>query len=302
MQNKTRLAYIFLVLSMICWSMSFVWIKIVFQAYTPITATLIRLILSSIMIISISAIIGKLQKIRKEDYKWLFLLGFFEPFLYFLGETGGMFYLSPTLGSVIIATIPLFCPLAEMYFYKTKISSGLYLGIILSIIGVTIIALNNNITEGNSMKGIYLLCLAIFAGIGHSVLIRKVARKYNALTIVATQNSVGALLFLPLFLIFDYSSFINITPSREVIEAIIYLSIFASSLAFILYTFAINQLGISKAVVFCNIIPVFTAIFAYFIVGELITPIKVLGIGIVISGLFLSQIKPSKLKAICRLK
>lgn len=287
---------------MICWSMSFVWIKIVFQAYTPITATLIRLILSSIMIISISAIIGKLQKIRKEDYKWLFLLGFFEPFLYFLGETGGMFYLSPTLGSVIIATIPLFCPLAEMYFYKTKISSGLYLGIILSIIGVTIIALNNNITEGNSMKGIYLLCLAIFAGIGHSVLIRKVARKYNALTIVATQNSVGALLFLPLFLIFDYSSFINITPSREVIEAIIYLSIFASSLAFILYTFAINQLGISKAVVFCNIIPVFTAIFAYFIVGELITPIKVLGIGIVISGLFLSQIKPSKLKAICRLK
>jgi len=302
MQNKTRLAYICVVLSMICWSMSFVWIKIVFQSYTPITATLIRLILSSIMIISFSAIAKKLQKIRKEDYKWLFLLAFFEPFLYFLGETGGMFYVSPTLGSVIIATIPLFCPMAELFFYKEKVSPSLYIGIIMSVIGVSVIALNNNIMEGNSMKGIYLLCLAIFAGIGHSVLIRKIARKYNALTIVATQNTIGALLFLPIFFIFDYSTFITITPSREVIEAIIYLSIFASSLAFILYTFSINHLGISKAVVFCNIIPVFTAIFAYFIVGEEITTVKVIGIAIVVSGLFLSQVKPSKIKEVCRLR
>jgi len=302
MRNKTTLAYICVILSMICWSMSFVWIKIVFQSYTPITATLIRLILSSAMIISISAIFGKLQKIKKKDYKWMFLLAFFEPFLYFLGETGGMFYVTPTLGAVIIATIPLFCPVAELIFYKEKVSPSLYIGIVMSVIGVSVIAFNNNIMDGNSMKGIYLLCLAIFAGIGHTLLIRKVARHYNPLTIVAVQNSVGALLFLPIFLIFEYDTFITITPTREVIEAIIYLSIFASSLAFILYTYSINAIGISKSVVFCNTIPVFTAIFAYFIVGEEITIMKIIGISIVVAGLFLSQVKLRKKKASCQLK
>lgn len=302
MRNKTTIAYMCVILSMICWSMSFVWIKIVFQAYTPITATLIRLILSSAMIISFSAIAKKLQRIRKEDYKWMLLLAFFEPFLYFLGETGGMFYVSPTLGAVIIATIPLFCPFAELIFYKEKVSPSLYIGIILSVIGVSVIAFNNSIMDGNSMKGVYLLCLAIFAGIGHTLIIRKVARRYNPLTIVAVQNSLGVFLFLPIFLIFEYNTFISITPSREVIEALIYLSIFASSLAFILYTYSINAIGISKSVVFCNTIPVFTAIFAYFIVGEEITPMKVLGIGIVVAGLFLSQIKFRKKKTSCQLK
>lgn len=301
MQNKTRLAYICVVLSMICWSMSFVWIKIVFESYSPITATLIRLILSSAMILSISAIAKKLQKIKREDYKWILLLAFFEPFLYFIGETNGMFYVSPTLGAVVIATIPLFCPLAEMLFYKTKISPSLYLGIVLSVVGVSVIALDNNITEGNSMKGIYFLCLAIFAGLGHSLLLRNVVRKYNAISIVAYQNTIGALLFLPVFFILDFDKFLTITPTREVIEALIYLSIFASSLAFILYTYSLNQLGISKAIVFCNTIPVFTAIFAYFVIGEEITTTKIIGIAIVVGGLFLSQIKFKRKRDICQL-
>jgi drug/metabolite transporter (DMT)-like permease len=265
-------------------------------------ATFIRLVLSSAMILSISAIAKKLQKVKRKDYKWFLLIAFFEPFLYFIGETNGMFYVSSTLGAVVIATIPLFCPLGELLLYKAKISASLYIGIIISVIGVCVIAMDNSILEGNSMKGIYFLCLAIFAGTGHSLLIRKVSRNYNALSIVAYQNTIGIFLFMPIFFIFEYDTFITVVPTREVVEALIYLSIFASSLAFILYTYSLNHLGISKAVVFCNTIPVFTAIFAYFIVGEEITPIKILGIGIVVSGLFLSQIKYKKIKALCQLK
>jgi len=302
MQNKTRLAYLCVILSMICWSMSFVWIKIVFQSYTPMAATFIRLVLSSAMILSFSAITRKLQKMKKEDFKWFLLLAFFEPFLYFIGETNGMFYVSSTLGAVVIATIPLFCPLSEMIFYKTKIVPSLFIGITLSVTGVCVIALDNDITAGNSLKGIYFLCLAIAAGVGHSTIVRKVARGYNAISVVAYQNTIGMFLFLPVFYFMEFDKFITVTPTQEVIEAIIYLSIFASSCAFILYTYAINQLGISKAVVFCNTIPVFTAIFAYFVVGEQITTIKILGIAIVVSGLFLSQVKYKKIKALCRLR
>ena len=73
--------------------------------------------------------------------------------------------------------------------------------------------------------------------------------------------------------------------------SILELAIFASSLAFIFFTYGLNHLGITKSNIFINAIPVFTAIFAYFVLDELLNFQKMVGITIVISGLFLSQIK-----------
>ena len=53
---------------------------------------------------------------------FFYLLSFFEPFCYFLGESYGMRYISSTLGSIIIATIPIFTPFLVFIFHKKKIS------------------------------------------------------------------------------------------------------------------------------------------------------------------------------------
>jgi len=291
--NKLFKAYVSVVFAMICWSLSFVWIKIAFEAYNPLTIIILRLTMSSAFLFVGSRLIKRLQKIRKEDYKWLLLLAFFEPFLYFMGESFGLQYVSSTLGAVIISTIPLFCPIAERIFYKDRFSPNLYIGILLSIIGVGVIVFQNGfaLAEDASLKGIALLFLAVFASLGYSVILRKTAYKYNPLTIITWQNFIGIFLFLPFFLVFEWKEFITITPSKEVIEALIYLSIFASSFAFIFYTYSMRHLGISKSSIFCNLIPVFTAFFAYWIIDEQLNSSKIIGISIVISGLFLSQFK-----------
>lgn len=302
-KNNLMWAYISVVFAMICWSLSFVWIKIAFEAYKPLTIITMRLVISSVFLFAGSKIIGRLQKIKKEDYKYLVLLAFFEPFMYFMGESFGLQYVSSTLGSVIIATIPLFCPIAERIFYKDKFSPNLYIGILLSVIGVGVIVFQNgfNLAEGTSLKGIGLLFVAVFAALGYSVVLRQTSHKYNPLTIISWQNFIGIFMFLPFFFGFEYKQFISITPSKEVFEAIILLAIFASSFAFIFYTYSMRHLGISKSSIFCNLIPVFTAFFAYFIINEEITSSKILGISIVISGLFLSQLKVKRREA-CRTK
>ena len=45
---------------------------------------------------------------------------------------------------------------------------------------------------------------------------------------------------------------------------------------------------------FTNIIPVFTAIFAFFVLDESLIVRKIIGIAVVVTGLFLSQIKNNK--------
>jgi drug/metabolite transporter (DMT)-like permease len=48
-------------------------------------------------------------------------------------------------------------------------------------------------------------------------------------------------------------------------------------------------MGITRANVFSNIIPVFTALFSFILIGEKLTFQNVLGMAIVIAGLFMSE-------------
>jgi drug/metabolite transporter (DMT)-like permease len=53
-------------------------------------------------------------------------------------------------------------------------------------------------------------------------------------------------------------------------------------------------MGITKANVFSNCIPIFTAIFSFILMGEKLTFQNITGMAIVIAGLFLSQIHGNK--------
>lgn len=112
MKNKDYLGFGAAMGAAFFWSFSFVWFKIAFLAYNPITVVILRLIISALLITIIAASLKRLQKPTKKDFRLFLLMAFFEPFIYFLGESYGLKYVSPTVAAVIVATIPLFTPLA----------------------------------------------------------------------------------------------------------------------------------------------------------------------------------------------
>jgi len=297
---KHTKTYIALIISMIFWGFSFVWSKVALETYLPITIIFFRLIVSSIAIF-IFAKISKINlKIQKKHIKLFVLLAFFEPFLYFLGETFGLQKVSATTTAVLISTIPIFVPIFVFFIFKEKLSKINFIGSIISFIGILIIVLNNNFSLDASLSGILLIALAVFAAVGYSLAVKKIAEIYNPVLIVLYQNTIAILLFLPLFLQFDLKAFMNTSQNINSLLAIIELGIFASSIAFILFAYGIKKIGVSKAGFFTNLIPIFTSIIAFFILDEKLSFIKYLGIFIVVSGLFLSQspsLKTRKLNA-----
>jgi drug/metabolite transporter (DMT)-like permease len=291
MNKKSLLVYGSIILSMLFWSFSFVWVKIVYLVYNPITTVLLRLIISSILLFIIGKGIKKIQPIKKKDRMQLLLLAFFEPFLYFMGESFGLKLVSSTLGAVIVSTIPLFSPVAAYIFYREKIGIMGVIGILISILGVSVIIFNKNLTLIASPTGITLMFLAVASAVGYSVVLKSMAAKYNPITLISYQNLLGIALFTPWFFLFDFQDFIHAKPTPEVWIALLELAVFASSLAFILFTYGIKHIGITKTNIFINAIPIFTAIFAYFVLDEILNFQKMAGIFIVICGLFLSQTK-----------
>ncbi|MBL4561050.1 MAG: DMT family transporter [Labilibaculum sp.] len=291
MNKKSFLIYGSIILAMLFWSFSFVWIKIVYTVYNPITTVVLRLIISSFLLFLIGKGLKRIQSIDKKDRMQLMLLAFFEPFLYFLGESFGLKLVSSTLGAVIISTIPLFSPIVAYFFHREKVGFMGIVGIVISVLGVSFIIFNKDLNLIASPTGVALMFLAVGAALGYSIVLKNLAAKYNPVTLISYQNLFGIILFLPLFFIFDFKHFTAAQPTAEVWIALLELAIFASSLAFIFFTYGINHIGITKTNIFINAIPVFTAVFAYFVLDEILNFQKMVGISIVICGLFLSQVK-----------
>jgi len=273
-------------------------VKVAYQAYGPLTVVLLRLVISVVLLFSFMFLIRRLQFIAKKDIGIFVLLAFFEPFLYFMGESFGLLYVSSTVAAVIVATIPLLAPISAFYFFKERLNMMNVIGLVISFMGVCLVILNDDLSFSASPIGVMLEVLAVIAAIAYSTVLRKLAFRYNTFTIISYQNLFGIIMFLPFWLVFESRDFIVTPFHKAAFTSIILLSVFASSLAFIFFTYSVRNIGINRSNTFINLIPVFVAIFAWFVLGDKLSAQGTVGIAIVIAGLFLAQIPFRRKKTI----
>ena len=286
-------AYPALFFAMMFWGLSFVWTRQLLEVFTPLLIIFFRLILSFSILISIAKLSRKLQKIQKKDYLFLLLLSFTQPFLYFIFEGYGIQFTSASIASILIATIPLFTPIGAYLLFRDKLTRMNVLGLLISFGGVVLVVADFGKNLSFSWLGILMLLLAVLTGTAYGLGLKKLTVKYNSITITTFQNLIGIFLFLPLIFVFEWRNLLSFPEkiTTNLAFSFFNLSLFASSFAFVLFTYGIGKIGPSKASAFSNSIPVFTLVFAYFVLDESISLIKVAGISIVLLGLFLSQVK-----------
>jgi drug/metabolite transporter (DMT)-like permease len=292
--SKNFKVYGAVVLAMIFWSFSFIWFKKANESFHPITIVFIRLVFSTIILTTYLIVTKNFMKIRKQDRKLFLMLALFEPFFYFLGESFGLTYVSATVCSVLISTIPVFATIGAWLIFKERLKAINYAGIILSFIGVLVYILNSDGSLYLNIKGLLLLLLAVFSAVGYNLTLSRLVGNYSPVYIVNVQNVIGAVLFLPVFIFLDFRHFINTPFTFHMFRPILELAFFASCGAFILFAYSVKNMGITKANVFSNCIPIFTAFFSFVILGEKLTGQNITGMAIVIAGLFMSQINGRK--------
>ncbi len=275
--------------AMFFWGISFVWTKIVFEYYGPFTTLFLRLLISSALLALYAKTTNRQEKITKKDWPFFFLLALLEPFFYFIGESFGLMLVSPTLASIMIALIPVVSPVFAWLVYREKLTVINIAGLVISFLGVALFTTTGNSGLNASPRGLLLLLFAVISAVGYSLVVKNLSHRYRPLTIVRTQNMLGGLYFLPFMAVFEWKDTIAANPPAIVIMDLVMLAVFGSSLAFILVTVSIRELGIGKTNVFTNIIPIITAITAWFLLGEGFSERKILGMAVVITGILLSQ-------------
>ena len=292
---KVHIAALF---SMMFWGGSYVWSKIVFEYYTPLTTIFFRLVISFITLFLLMLVFRQFEKIKKGDI-WLFLVSaVFNPFLYFICESYGLMRVSASISAFIIATIPVFTPFIAYWVFREKLTVINIIGLVISFFGILMIVFNIDLSFAASPVGVALLFLGVFAAVIYSVFLKKLALKYKPMTIIGWQNLIGAVYFIPLILIFDFPEMFAVVPSQTALISLILLGVFASSFAYSLFAFVIKKIGISKGNIYSNLIAVFAAIASFIVLKEEFTMFKLIGMMVIIVGVGFSQLDKKKSKKV----
>ncbi|MDR1951094.1 MAG: DMT family transporter [Bacteroidales bacterium] len=287
----SRYAYIFPLIFATIWGLTFVWSQSVLEVYSPVTMVFIRLTLASVFLYAFVKLAKKLQKFEQKDWWLMILAAFFEPFLYFLGESYGILHSSASFAAIMIALIPLITPLAAWLVLGTRSNLMIVVGLVVSFGGISYMVLGDNFELTVDIQGVLCLSLAVLSAVFYALCIQKLSVKYNNYTIVYYQTILGALMFLPFFIGMGWKEFRTVPFDFAIYGNLLMLAIFGSGVAFICFVASIKQLGAVRTYLFSNLIPIVAAIGAYFLLGEVFTSQKIIGIGTVIFGLFVSQIK-----------
>ena len=276
------------ILTSTIWALSYVFTTIAFESFSPVQLLTLRLAIASSLLAFIDYRKGALQRISRKHIPAFVLLALLEPTGYFLCETFGLSLSSPVLASVILSTVPLFAPFIAFLTIGERFSAGNVAGLAVSFIGVLFLTLKGGSLNASPL-GLLLLGGAVFFLIVYSIAVKKLQKHYTTHTIVTAQNTIGTLYFIPILLASG-----NPIPEHiggSALVSAITLGIFASGLAFVWFGESIKNIGVGKTNAFLNLMPAVTAIASIAITGETIDGQGIIGIVLVIAGLFTSQAK-----------
>ncbi len=280
---------VIILLPIIFWAFAFPFIKIGLEELSPVNLTILRLLLTcGVFLLFLLVFPKKFSRIQKKDIIPLFLLGFFGLVVYHLGLNYGEQFISPSVASLIIATIPVFTVIFATLLLKEKLTKNIAIGVPLSLSGVVIISLTG--TQGNPFEVTYLsaafaVLVSAFVGAGYTIAGKKLLQRYSALSLTVYAFLFGSLGLLP----FLSSSLITETVSLSLRGwgAVLFLALLPTVIGYVLWYVALEVKTASEISVFLYFIPVLSTIFSYFLFTETVTWLFIVGGFLVVGGLII---------------
>jgi drug/metabolite transporter (DMT)-like permease len=212
----------------------------------------------------------------------------FNTLIYFAGRTTSAVNLS-----LIAISIPIFIVAISRIVFKEKLATIRVLGIATIITGVLVLITKGSIQsllEIDFTVGDLFMLLACFFFASYSILVRLKPKEIQSKVFLFTVFIIGTVLLLP-FYIWEHLYYNQVTFDATTIYATGYVGIFASLISYYLWNEAIGLIGTNSTALIYYLIPVFSGILAYFFLNQAIVLTQIISMGIIITGLLLTNKK-----------
>lgn len=259
-EKKAMLAAIF---AYFVFGLSFAFSKVALEIVSPAELLFFRFFLA-FLLLNLMLISGKVKKnLKGKKLLPLLLLGILQPVIYFYCENYGVQMTTATFSAVVIAVVPVVTLLGGVLFLKEIPSVWQILFMILSVVGVSAMALMKGDDGTVTLAGIILLLLAVVAEAAYVALTRKLSVEYSVFERTYVMFAVGLVAFLPVCLWENGGNVADLCSCllhSEVLIAVLFLGAACSFGAFLCLNYANTHLPVARTAAFSNLTTVISVI------------------------------------------
>jgi drug/metabolite transporter (DMT)-like permease len=282
---------IFMLLVVLFWALNFSFIKIALREISPLGFNGIRLFLAALILLLV--FFGSKEKfsISKSDI-WL-LVG-----LSLIGNTAfqlvfihGLNWTTASNTSIVMAMTPIVIAIMSSFLKHERIHWAAWLGILASFIGFYLVIGKQAgffHFSWQSIKGDFLILLGNICWAVYTVFSKPLLDKMSPLKLTAITLPIGTFFYLP-FCINDLVKLQWKTVSIQAWGALVYSALVALVASYIIWYSSVKRVGNVKTSIYGNITPIFTMIFAFFLISERVTFFQVVGAMIIFGGVYLTR-------------
>jgi len=217
----------------------------------------------------------------------------FNTLIYFAAHTTTAINLS-----LISVTFPVFIVILSRIFFSELITFNKGIGIILVALGVVLLITKGNLSRllnlSFAIGDVWMLLASITVAV-YSILLKL---KPEDLSIRAFQlcTFIFGLIFLSPFFVWEYVSLPPVEFDTKTVFSILYVGIFASLLAYVLWNKAVMSIGPSKTGMIYYTLPIFSGISAHLLLKEDISIIHLYSVLLIVSGILVTNYQSNKSK------
>lgn len=287
--NKRFSAIILLIVAMVIWGSAFAVTKASLAEVPPVLFAFLRYFVASVLLAAFVIFGGKLKKIpRPVPWISIALMGASGVFLYTIVYNISLVYTSAAQGALVQSFIPVVTILLAAFFLKETLSPIRLLGIGISIAGIFLVMLfaEASADAPNTFLGNAMMFLSVIFWAAFTIFAKRLA-KFDALVITTGATLTGTILLAPAALYeIGGTSFPTISASGW--TGVIYLGVFSSAVAMLLYNRSLQHLNAGQTANFLNLMPVVAVIIAVVFLGESPTFWQIAGGALVLFGVWVS--------------
>jgi drug/metabolite transporter (DMT)-like permease len=274
------------------WALSFIFIKIALFEVSVISVITVRFGIGALILSLVYFHRTNIPKLDLNLLQRMVILGIVGLTLQQLLQVSGQVTADASVAAFLASTAPAFLIILAAVFLRETVHIWQVFGVLLATMGAGVISVGGGwqaLLQGrvDNPGNLLVLASAVMWAI-FSIMNRKLAQGFPPLLMTCGMLFFGFLAMLPIFLINgSWQEFYNL--SGDTWFALLFVGIFCTAGAYLLYTHALKLAEASRLAAIQNIEPVIAVGAAVVILHESITGVLLIGGGAILIGVYLAE-------------
>lgn len=288
-QSKALWYHLGALLTVTAWGVSFVSTKVLLEhGINPTEVYVVRTLLAYLLVLCVCH--KRIFSNSLRDELLFVSCGLCAGSLYFIAENTALEYTLVSNVSLIVTLSPLITTLLVGAIYKNeRPGKGVLMGSLIAFLGVGCVIFNSSFVLDVKPLGDLLSLSAAVCWSVYSLVLRKLSAFYTVMFISRKTFFYGMVTAIPFLIAIPEHTPLDVYLQFDVWSNFLFLGVFCSMIAFIIWAFTVKGLGAIKANNYLYVQPIITLIASALLLGEKVSIVGYVGCSLILLGVWISD-------------